>query len=89
MRTLLDQRIANLLIEFLLAENSKVDMDKVKVPVDKLTAGMVIGEDIYGASGVKLLPKGVLLQEKMLVLLKERHATDPIIGGVYILTTHG
>jgi response regulator RpfG family c-di-GMP phosphodiesterase len=88
MHTILDQRIANLIIEFLLSGNTKVDGDKVKVPVDKLTAGMVLAEDVYGASGVKLLPKGVRLQEKLLALLRERHATDPIIGGVYVLTTH-
>jgi HD-GYP domain-containing protein (c-di-GMP phosphodiesterase class II) len=88
MHTILDQRIANLLIEFLVTENAKVDTDKAKVPFDNLAAGMVIAEDVYAASGVKLLPKGVQLQEKMLTLLRQRHATDPIIGGVYILTDH-
>ena len=86
MHAILDQRIANLLIEFLLAENTKVDTDKAKIPFDNLTAGMVIAEDVYAASGVKLLPKGVQLQEKILTLLRERHVTDPIIGGVYVLT---
>ena len=88
MHAILDQRIANLLIEFLLAEDTRVDSNKAKIPFDKLTAGMVVAEDIYAASGVKLLPKGVQLQEKMLTLLRERHATDPIIGGVYVLTDH-
>ena len=88
MHVILEQRIANLLIEFLLAENDRPDTGKVKVPVDKLTAGMVIAEDVHAASGVKLLPKGVQLQGKMLSLLLERHATDPILGGVYVLMDH-
>jgi response regulator RpfG family c-di-GMP phosphodiesterase len=88
MHVALDQRIANPLIEFLLAKTGRVDTDKLKMPVDKLAPGMEIAEDVYAASGVKLLPKGVTLQEKMLALLLERHVTDPIIGGVYVLTAH-
>jgi len=85
MHTILDQTIANLLIEFLVAENSK-STDKEKIPIDELAAGMVLAEDVYGASGIKLLPKGVLLQEKILALLRERNATDAIVGGVYVVT---
>lgn len=87
MHAVLDQRIANLLIEFLLAKSGRVDGDKIKIPVEKLVPGMEIAQDVYAASGVKLLPKGVQLHEKMLALLLERHVTDPIIGGVYVLTT--
>ncbi len=88
MHTILDQTIANLLIEFVLAESGNIDPDKVKVPIDELATGMVIAEDVYAASGIKLLPKGVQLQEKMLALLQERNATDAIVGGVYILINH-
>jgi response regulator RpfG family c-di-GMP phosphodiesterase len=87
MHVVLDQRIANVLIEFLLSQNGREDTNKVKISVDKLAPGMEIAEDVYAASGVKLLPKGAQLQEKMLSLLLERHATDPVIGGVYILVT--
>jgi len=86
MHTILDQTIANLLIEFLIAESRNKSTDKEKVPIDELAAGMVLAEDVYGASGIKLLPKGVQLQEKMLALLRERNATDAIVGGVYIVT---
>ncbi|OPY66919.1 MAG: Cyclic di-GMP phosphodiesterase response regulator RpfG [Syntrophorhabdaceae bacterium PtaU1.Bin034] len=84
--TILDQRIANLLIEFLLRENRKADINKVKLRVDELKPGMVVADDVHAASGIKLLPKGVQLQQKMLELLLERNETDPIIGGVYVLT---
>ena len=86
MHTILDQTIANLLIEFVIAESRNRSTDKEKVPIDELAAGMVLAEDVYGASGIKLLPKGVRLQEKMLALLRERNATDAIVGGVYIVT---
>jgi len=86
MHTILDQTIANLLIEFVIAESRNRSTDKEKVPIDELAAGMVLAEDVYGASGIKLLPKGVQLQEKMLALLRERNATDAIVGGVYIVT---
>ncbi len=86
MHTILDQRIANPLIEFLLEQNRKPDTNKLKIPLDELKAGMVIADDVYASSGVKLLPKGVRLQEKMLNVLMGRNREDPIIGGVYIVT---
>ena len=54
--------------------------------MDDLKPGMVIAEDVYAASGVKLLPKGVQLRDKTLALLLERNETDPVLGGIYILT---
>ena len=54
--------------------------------MDELTPGMVIAEDVYAASGVKLLPRGVQLRDKTLALLQQRNETDPVLGGIYILT---
>jgi response regulator RpfG family c-di-GMP phosphodiesterase len=85
MHSVLDQGIANLLIEFILSQEKKEGPQETKIPLDELVPGMVIAEDIFAASGVKLLPKGVELQEKTLALLWDRNATDPIIGGVYVL----
>ncbi len=84
--SVLEQRIANLLIEFLREHNVKPETNKLKLCVDELKPGMVIAEDVYAASGVKLLPKGVQLRDKTLVLLTERNETDPVLGGIYILT---
>jgi response regulator RpfG family c-di-GMP phosphodiesterase len=86
MHTVLDQDIANLLIEFVLGQDSKEGSKEAKIPVDDLSPGMTIAEDIFAASGVKLLPKGVTLNERTLALLHDRNATDPIIGGVYVLS---
>lgn len=85
MHSILDQRIANLVIEFLSIHKHQVDTNEVKVPIDELVPGMLIAEDVFAASGVKLLPKGIELQEKTLSLLLERNETDPIVGGVYVV----
>ena len=85
MHSILDPKVANPIMEFLL-ERRRKDGDKHKVPIEALQVGMVVADDVYAASGVKLLPKGVKLQEKMVALLVERNKTDPIIGGVYIAT---
>jgi response regulator RpfG family c-di-GMP phosphodiesterase len=85
MHSALDQNIANLLIEFLSNRSQKVGPKEIKLPVDELTAGMIIAKDVYAASGIKLMPKGIQLMEKTLALLHERNETDPIIGGVYVL----
>ncbi len=89
MHSILNERIANLLIEYLLSHRTVADTNKLRLRVDELKSGMVVAEDIYAASGVKLLPKGVRLQDKTLAVLAERNETDPIIGGVYILTDWG
>jgi len=83
--SILDPRVANPIMEFLL-ERRRKDGNKHKVPIEALEVGMVVADDVYAASGVKLLPKGVKLQEKMVALLVERNKTDPIIGGVYVAT---
>ena len=84
--SVLEQRIANLLIEFLREHNAKPETNKLKLGVDDLKPGMVIAEDVYAASGVKLLPKGVSLRDKTLALLLERNESDPVLSGIYILT---
>ena len=85
MHTVLDPKVANPLIEFLVERSRKDHKGKLKVPVDGLKAGMVIADDVHASSGIKLLPKGVRLQDKMIALLMERNQTDPIVGGVYIV----
>jgi response regulator RpfG family c-di-GMP phosphodiesterase len=86
MHTILDQKVANPLIEYLLEQNRRPDTNRLKVPLDELKAGMVIADDVYASSGVKLLPKGIRLHEKILSILMDRNREDPIIGGVYIVT---
>ena len=84
--SVLEKKIANLLIEFLSERVAKPETNKLKLRVDELKPGMVIAEDVYAASGVKLLPRGVQLHDKTLDLLMERNETDPVLGGIYIVT---
>jgi response regulator RpfG family c-di-GMP phosphodiesterase len=79
--------IATYLAEFIIESDKDFSISKHKVRIEELEAGMVIAEDVYAASGVKLIPKGIKLQEHMLQVLMERNSRDPIIGGVYVLKT--
>jgi response regulator RpfG family c-di-GMP phosphodiesterase len=80
----LDPNIAELLIEYLRTSEKDGLLDKQQLGLDELKPGMIVAEDIYASSGVKLLPKGIALQSKMLQLLTDRASCDPIIGGVFV-----
>jgi response regulator RpfG family c-di-GMP phosphodiesterase len=81
---ILDPFIATSLAEFIIENDKDFSTIKYKIRIEELEAGMVIAEDVYAISGVKLLPKGTKLLEHMLQVLMERNNRDPIIGGVYI-----
>jgi hypothetical protein len=80
----LDPSVAHHLINYLEEWDRTLLNKKTRFNVDELKTGMILAEDVYSASGIKLLPKGVALQEKMIKILTERNAADPIIGGVYV-----
>ena len=50
--------------------------------VEQLTEGRVLVNDLYTASGVKLLSAGALLTPANLRLIAERHALDPIVHAI-------
>jgi response regulator RpfG family c-di-GMP phosphodiesterase len=52
------------------------------IRVDHLTEGLMLDTDLHTASGVKLLSAGTVLTPTTLRLIRERHATDPIVHGV-------
>ena len=79
--------VATFLAEFIIESDKDYSVNKYKVRVGELGAEMVIAEDVYAASGVKLIPKGIRLQEHMLQVPMERSSRDPIIGGVYVVKT--
>ena len=84
MNKIIEKRIANLLIEFLLDKDRNTDCTRKKISLDSLKVGMVIAEDVFAASGIKLIPKGVKVKEKMIEVMMARNNMDPIIGGIYI-----
>jgi len=80
----LDPYVADHLINFLEEQDKGLFIKKSRLNIDELKTGMTLAEDVYSASGIKLLPKGVTIQEKMIKILTERNSADPIIGGIYV-----
>jgi response regulator RpfG family c-di-GMP phosphodiesterase len=80
----LDPFIADHLISFLEEQDKSVLVHKARMGLNDLQPGMTLAEDVYSSSGIKLLPRGVILQEKMIKVLRERNSVDPIVGGIYV-----
>jgi response regulator RpfG family c-di-GMP phosphodiesterase len=82
MNTKLDPVIATYLVNYLMENEKGLSISKNKIQVEELQAGMVLEEDLYSVSGIKILPKGVVLTERMVEIILERNIVDPIVGGV-------
>jgi response regulator RpfG family c-di-GMP phosphodiesterase len=80
----LDPIIADHLISFLEERDKGMLANRSRLHLEELKTGMTLAEDVYSSNGIKLLPKGVMIQEKMIKILSERNAVDPIIGGIYV-----
>ena len=81
---ILDGTTASLLVQYLTERSSSVEPNARKVSVDDLEQGMMVAADIYSVQGLKLLPKGVRLHQRVVDVLKERNLVDPVLGGVYV-----
>ena len=57
---------------------------RMRVPVSDLGEGMVLADDLFTSSGVKLLAKGATLSAAILETILRRHRSDPIIHGAWI-----
>ena len=57
---------------------------RVQVPVTNLAEGMVLADDLYTSSGMKLLAKGGVITAGMLDTILRRHRSDPILQGAWI-----
>ncbi|MCX5810602.1 MAG: response regulator [Proteobacteria bacterium] len=84
MNTKLDPVISTYLVNYLMENEKGFSVSKNKIPIEELKAGMVLEEDLYSASGIKILPKGVVLTERMVKIILERNIVDPIVGGVSV-----
>ncbi|MHB8111173.1 MAG: response regulator [Syntrophorhabdaceae bacterium] len=82
---ILDPAVASLLAEYIVETDREFARNKCKISLEELRPGMTVAEDIYASSGVKLIPRNVRLQDRMIEVLIQRNTTDPIIGGVYVL----
>lgn len=57
---------------------------RTRVPVSGLTDGMVLADDLFTSSGVKLLAKGATISAPSLEAILRRHRSDPIVHGAWI-----
>jgi len=84
MNTKLDPIISTHLAHYLMDKEKGYSSDTKKISVEELRAGMVLEDDLYSVSGVKILPKGVVLKDRMIEIINERNIVDPIVGGISI-----
>lgn len=82
----LDPFVSASITEFIIEKDEEFDEGKHKIGLEELEAGMIVAEDVYAASGIKLIPAGVIIKDHMIRLLTNRNKSDPIIGGVYVIT---
>jgi hypothetical protein len=85
--TMFDPRLLPLADEYIAGVEKPGWLEgKQQVPVHRLAEGMVIAADLFTASGIKLLPAGTTLTRSILERILSRHAVDPIVSWVYVLT---
>jgi len=84
MNTKLDPVISTYLVNYLMENKKGFSISKNKIPIEELKAGMVLEDDIYSASGVKILPKGASLTERIVEIILKRNLVDPVVGGVSV-----
>lgn len=58
--------------------------DRIRLPLGKLAAGMVLADDLCTSSGMKLLAAGAELTPGVLETIRRRHRSDPIVHGVWV-----
>ncbi len=61
---------------------------RMRVPVSDLTEGMILADDLFTSSGMKLLAKGAVLGPATLETILRRHRSDPIVHGAWIERDH-
>jgi response regulator RpfG family c-di-GMP phosphodiesterase len=54
------------------------------IPISELREGMVLAEDLYTESGVKLLKRGTVLTAAALDTIRRRHRFEPILRGAAV-----
>jgi len=65
-------------------DEEKLRPQHTVLPVEELTVGMVLAEDLCTESGLKLLARGTLLGPGALETIRRRHVIEPILQGVNV-----
>ncbi len=58
---------------------------RVMVPAEDLRVGMVLAEDLYTDTGIKLLSQGTMISSATLETILRRHRADPLLHGAAVL----
>lgn len=80
-----DPKVVQIIAEYLTnTENPEWLADKRSVSVDELIEGMTLASDLITSSGIKLLPAGTRLTDRMTERIRRHHETDPIVAGIVV-----
>lgn len=55
-----------------------------RIGLEALAPGMVLARDLFTSSGAKLLASGAVVSSHLIETLHRRHASDPIVGGLWV-----
>lgn len=61
------------------------ESDRRVIPIASLESGMVLADDLYTASGIKLLARGTRLGTASIEALMRRHRVEPLLHGASVL----
>ena len=61
-----------------------LNRSRMLIPITEMREGMVLAEDLYTASGLKLLSKEAPLNSATLQIILSRHRTEPILHGAVV-----
>ncbi|MFZ5624797.1 MAG: HD domain-containing phosphohydrolase [Gemmatimonadota bacterium] len=75
-------------LDAVIAENftRPADRTRRRVAIDDLRPGMTLADDLFTSSGAKLLAAGAVVTPGTLTVIRRRHAADPILGAVWIVS---
>ncbi|MEJ5285824.1 MAG: hypothetical protein CH6_3007 [Candidatus Kapaibacterium sp.] len=83
-RRLYDPKVVLFLEQFLLQYRElEGSINEKPVQLQDLKEGLIISRDVYTYSGLKLLPAGVILNQKLIEMILSHNTTDPIIGNIW------
>ncbi len=81
--TCFDPEIVNAFFDFLKGFKDSL-ADEIALPFSELEKGMKLSRELSTKSGVLIIKKDSVIQEKDLERIHNFHATDPIIDKVYV-----
>ena len=67
------------------ADDDSVQGKRALVPIPELQVGMVLADDLFTDSGLKLLARETRITQSTLELIMRRHQTEPIVSGATVL----